>query len=332
MARLDRVNARLAARRASRPGPAGLAALWAQPGLASRLAWLRASPAGAALGGAETAGEAQAALAARADRERRALLAEVEGARPRRLLRALLALDEAEVVKAVARGVARGAAAEEVIAACPGEADLPAGAIRRAAAAADVAAALAALAAEGSAIARAAAAALPPDARLGLLALELAADRAALARAGAACGRGEDAAVLRRHLEDRVDARNAGTLLALAGAAPVADPWLDGGRRLPPPALARAAAEGPAAAWAAAARAFPALGPARRPPWEVEEVLEGAVLRELRRAARRHPLSLAVALRHLAEERAERRAIAVALRAAEPAPAAGRLAPWGEVT
>jgi hypothetical protein len=66
-----------------------------------------------------------------------------------------------------------------------------------------------------------------------MLHLELAVDRAAFDTAlRAGRGRGEDREILRRHVQRRIDARNAATLLALAGTRPAADAFVAGGRSL----------------------------------------------------------------------------------------------------
>jgi V/A-type H+/Na+-transporting ATPase subunit C len=323
MARLDRVNARVAARRPGLLDAAALRELLARPGLDARLAALRSAPVGTRLPPPAPLDE-EAALEAAEEGLRSALaeeaawlLREAEGARPRALLRAFLELDEALAVKAVVRGVAHGAPAVAILAAAPTLGAVPPEAAAAAAEAPDVAAALAILAAGGSALALVAASALPIDPEAGLVPLELAVDRAALARARAACrGPGEDRRVLARHLEDRVDARNAATLLLLGGAPVATPPWIEGGRRLAPAALSALAAGPQPAARAAVAEVFPELAAAAAEPWAMERALEAAVLAPLRREARRSPLSLAVPLRYLLERREEVRRIALVLRGA----------------
>jgi V/A-type H+-transporting ATPase subunit C len=322
VARLDFVNARIAARRSRLLRPEALRALLARPSLEARLDGLRAAPLGAPLRALPVPSDAAldaglAALRAEARREARALAREVEGARARSLLDALLSLDEADAVKAVLRGVLAAAPLERTLAAAPPPAGVPEGALRAAAAATTAAAAVDLLEAAGCALAapvREALAQRPPP---GLAALELAADRAAFARALAAARRpGEDAALLARHLEDRVDARNAATLLLLGGAAPAHDPFLAGGRRFTPERLRALAAAGAEPSREAVARAFPGARAALARPWSAHVALERAVLAPLLREARLRPLSLAVPLAYLAARRAEVRRVAVLLRGA----------------
>lgn len=323
MARLDVANARVGARRSRLLPDAALRDLLARSGLEARVEALRASALGAVLpAGAppppDPIAPIEAALREGLRDEAARLLEAVEGAGARALLAAFLGLDEAAAVKAVARGVAAGAPVDRTLQAAPPTPGLPAEALRAAAGAHDVAAALEALAARGSAVAAAAREALEGRAEHGLLPLEIAADRAAFARARSACrGRGEDAAVLARHLGDRVDARNAATLLVLAGAPPAADALLEGGRRLTGAALRSAAALREAGAVRAAVAAALGLEQGElAAPWRAERALERGVVRALRREARRRPLSLAVPLAYLAARRAEVRGVALVLRGA----------------
>ncbi|HSD19135.1 MAG TPA: V-type ATPase subunit [Anaeromyxobacter sp.] len=323
MARLDFANARIGARRARLLSDATLRDLLARSGLEARLEVLRATGAGAAVPAGSSPvpdpiAPVEAALREALRAEAARLLDETEGAHARALLAAFLALDEAAAVKAVARGVAAGAPVDRTLAAAPPVPDLSPDALRAAAAAPDVAAALESLAASGSAVAAAARDALGERAEHGLLALEIAADRAAFAGARAACRRhGEDAAILARHLGDRADARNAATLLVLAGAPPAADALIEGGRRLAGPALRRVAALREAGAVRAAIAAALELPVAElASPWQAERALERGMVRSLRREARSRPLSLAVPLAYLAARRAEVRRIALVLRGA----------------
>lgn len=323
MAHLDFANARIGARRAGLLDDGALRALLARGGEAERLEALRATAAGGAVpaptpGAPDPLALVEGALRRALWREQARLLEETEGAGARRLLAAYLALDEAAAVKAIARGVAAGAPVDRTVAAAPPVPGLATDALRAAAAAPDVPAALGALAAAGSAVAAAAAVAPESPAEHGLLPLEIAADRAALARAREACRvRGEDAAVLALHLGDRTDARNAATLLALGGAPPAADALLDGGRRLAGAALRHAAGlRDPAAVRGAVAAALEVPPAELATPWAAERALERGMVRALRREARRRPLSLAVPLAYLAARRAEVRRIAVVLRGA----------------
>jgi V/A-type H+-transporting ATPase subunit C len=318
VARLDFANARIGARRAGLLDAAALKDLLARPTPQARLERLRALPIGAALPedlGEDPLATVEAALRDAVRREALRLVAAAEGPRPRALLEAWLGLDEAVAVKAVLRGVARRAAVEDVLAAAPPTPILPEETLRTAAGALTVEEAIAIVADAGSALAEPLRRQLPLDAERGILPLEIAADRAAAEQARRACRFGEDAAVLRRHLEDRVDVRNAETLLALAGVAPAADAFVAGGRRLPEPAFRALADAGVAAMRAGLARIFPGAGSAAA-PWAADRALERAVLAPLRREARSRPLSIAVPLAYLAERRAEVRRVAVVLRGA----------------
>jgi V/A-type H+-transporting ATPase subunit C len=323
MPRLDFANARIAARRAGLLGPEALRLLLARPSLEARLEMLRSAPAGASLPRSPAAGGGalaalEAALRAEAQREALALLADVEGARARALLSAFLALDEAAAVKAVMRGVLRGAPPEETLAAAPPLSGVTERALRAAAAATTVASALEVLEAAGSTLAAPIREALPGLVRHGLLPLELAADRASFARAlAAARGPGEDAGLLSRHLADRVDARNARTLLAQAGATAERGAFIPGGRRWPDAELRRLAGARAEVVHGALREAFPEIASAPARPGSTDLALERALLAPLRREARRRPLSIAVPLAYLAERRAEVRRVALVLRGAE---------------
>ena len=153
----------------------------------------------------------------------------------------------------------------------------------------------------------------------GLLPLEIAADRAAFA--GGERGLPPRAArtprSCARHLGDRADARNAATLLALAGAPPAADALVPGGRRSRVRRCgALAALREAGAVRAAIAAAFAVPRGRLASPWQAERALERGMVRSLRREARSRPLSLAVPLAYLAVRRAEVRRIALVLRGA----------------
>ncbi|MFY3746383.1 V-type ATPase subunit [Anaeromyxobacter sp. Red801] len=322
MARLDRLNARVGARRPLLLGAPGLRELLTRPSTEARVELLRTRPAGAGLPAdaalppvALARVEAGLRAAAREEAERLAGLA--EGRRARALLAAFLALDEAAAVKAVLRGVALGAPIDATVAAAPAVTPPGPEALRAAAAAPALADAVAVLEAAGSAVAAAVRPALAQVAKAGLAPLERAADRAGLARARAACRRrGEDGEILARHLSDRTDARNAETLLTLDGAAPEPGTWLEGGRRWDAAALDALARAGPPAARRAVAAGFGLPEAALASPWAAERALEAALVAPLRREARQRPLSIAVPLRHLLERRAEVARVAVLLRGA----------------
>lgn len=290
MARLDRVNAQLRARRPALLADAGVRELLARPTLEARLELLGRLRPGLFAGGAppRDLDALDAALRAGLRAEAARIVAMVEGAGPRRALAAAVAADEVGLVK-------------ERLRAHP---------------TADVAAALER---EGHPLAPALRDALAAPGPRDLAALELALDRAALASARATCGPGEDGAVLRAYLEDRVDARNALTLLVLAGggAAPSPDGFVPGGRRFAEPAFHALALAPLEAVRTAVAAAFPEVAGAVARPWAAERALERVLLAGLRRTARRAPLSLAVPLLYLAERRAEIRRLGVVLRGAE---------------
>lgn len=321
MARLDYLNARLAARRARLLGPPALRELLGRPTLQARLELLRGWPVGATLPsalGPEPLADVERALREGWRREAAALLEDAEGARPRSLLRAFLDLDEAAAVKAILRGVAQGLPPEATLAAAPPVPGLGEDALRAIAVAPGIASAVEALAATGSALAAPLRKALGLRTDGGLLPLELAADRAALERGRAACRRGgEDAALLRAHLQDRVDARNAASLLALAGAPAGIDAFLPGGRRLDEAGFHRLLGAPAAQVRAALAEVYPGTDAALAAPWSADRALERALLAPLRREARARPLSIAVPLAYLAERRAEIRRVSLVLRGAE---------------
>jgi V/A-type H+-transporting ATPase subunit C len=322
VARLDFANTRLGARRARLAGPADLRALLSRPSLDARIALLRTLPVGTSVPeeiGADPIATVERALRTALRAETLAVLEDAEGSRARDLLGAFVSLDEAEVVKAVLRGVAQGAApTDRTAAAVPELPGLPAGALRRAAGASSLAAALDALSAGGSGLAATVREALGAGAHP-LLRLEIAADHAAIRRALAACRRrGEDGAVLAGHLADRADARNAATLLLLAGAAPAPSPWIPGGRRWDDDALAALARAGLAPARAAVSRAFPGVEEsALAQPWQADRALERALVAALHREARRRPLSIAVPLAYLVARREEVRRVTLLLRGAD---------------
>jgi V/A-type H+-transporting ATPase subunit C len=318
VARLDYANARLGARRARLLGAAGLREVLAQATLEARIDLLRGLPLGALLPpapGPDPLAAVEAALREAWRREAAAVLHDAEGTRARALLAAFLGLDEAQAVKAVLRGAAQGLAADRTLAAAPPVPGLDEAALRIAASAGGLEAAIEALAGAGSALAAPVREALPLRGERGLLPLEIAADRAAFERARLACrGGGEDAPLLLRHVEDRIDARNAATLLALAGAPPTGDAFIEGGRRIAGSELRRLAVAGAAELRGALARAFRATAAELASPWSADRALERALLAPLRREARLRPLSIAVPLAYLAERRSEVRRVALVLR------------------
>jgi V/A-type H+-transporting ATPase subunit C len=318
MARLDRVNARVGARRARLFGAERLRELLVRPALGAQVellvrGGLLAAPPAEAEGSPLTAVEA--ALRSAVRRDEALLLAEAEGRRARRLLAAAVGLHEARAVKVLLRGVAHAVAPERTAALAPPTEALPEERLRDLAASPSPEALAERLAAAGSDLAAPLSAGLPERDRAGLLPAEVEVDRAAFARiATAAAGRGEDAEALREWLADRADIRNALTLLAMGPSVPARDLSVPGGRALPREAFARLA-QGGAEERRRAAAAIASCGAERlADPAVAERELERWGARRLHVAARRRPLSLAVPLAWLEARREEVRRVAVVLR------------------
>jgi V/A-type H+-transporting ATPase subunit C len=327
VARLDEVNARVAARRGRLLGAETLRELAALPDLAARAARLRAAAAGARVPppspAAPDLAAVEAALREGVRRESAFLLARAEGRAARAALAAVVELDAAEAVKVCLRGVAAGAAPADVLAAAPPTPALPEPALATLAAAPSLAALAARLVAwvEGpgrpSVLAGALAGALARHPGGGLLPLEAAVDAAAFTEARAAArGPGEDRRALAAHLADRADARNAAVLLLAGDTLPAEEVFADGGGRLARVRLAGLAGAGPAARRAAAAAAFPEAADALADPFRADRAREEAVLARARRRARAAPHSVAVPIAHLLARRAEVRRVALVLRGA----------------
>jgi V/A-type H+-transporting ATPase subunit C len=325
VARLDYANARIGARRALALGAPALRDLLTRPSLDARLELLRRSSWGPALAPdlarqPDPLGAAEASLQEEVRREALRVLEDVEGRRQRALLSGFLELAAARSVKAILRGIASGAPMDRIAALAVATPTLPVEAIRTIAAAPTVEEAVAVLVAMRSPLAPGLQAALPERAKRGLLPLEVAADRAVAARAIAASrGPREDARILRRHVRDVIDVRNAETLLVLSGAGTKAaqDLFVKGGRRILEPEFLRLAGTRGDALRAGLAAAFPGADAALARPWSADVALDAALIGPLRREARLRPLSLAVPLVHLLERRAEARRVAVVLRGAE---------------
>jgi V/A-type H+-transporting ATPase subunit C len=321
VARLDYANARIGARRARLLGREALHAVLARSTQEARVEALRASPLGPCIPrevgtGDEALGVIERALRADVRREALAILAYAEGRRARALLAAFLGLEEAVAVKSVLRGVVHGAPIDVALASAPVVPELPEASLRAAAAASTLDDAVATLERAGSTVAAAVRPELPGFSQDGLLPLEIAADRAAIARATAVARvRGEDAALLSAYLADRVDGRNAATLLALAGSAG-AEWFVPGGRRIAEQSFRTLAGAPAEAVRAAVEAAFPGVAPAAAEPWAVDRALEQAALAPLWREMRRRPLSIAVPLAYLLARRAEVTRVALVLRGA----------------
>jgi V/A-type H+-transporting ATPase subunit C len=320
MARLDLVNARVGARRSRLIGGDALRELLVRPTLAARVELLvrRGRLAGLPADREEAALPAvEAALRAGVRADERKLLAEVEGVQARALLAAALGVQEAQALKILLRGTAYGVAPERLVAIAPATEALPEAALGLLARASSPDDLVDRLAAEESPYARPLRVALLERDRAGLLPAELAIDRVAHGRVAAAARGGEDAAVLRDWLAGRADFRNAQTLLAMGEAVPSRDLFLPGGRRMPAEYFGRLS-RGSAAARRAAVAALLSCDPGQLvDPASVDRLLERAAVRELTRAARRSPLSLAVPLAWIEARREEVRRIAVVLRGAE---------------
>ncbi len=329
MARCDFANARLGARRSRFLGPTGLRELLTRPSLEARLDLLRASAYGPVVpppgSGADSIAALERGLAALCQRELLRIAADLEGRLPRRLLRAWLALDEAEALKTVFRGLARAEPVDRILSLAEPTPGLGWDELRALASAPSAAEGVGRLAAARSPFAPAAAGALPGLGRPGGAArLEVALDRVAYERAfEAARGRGEDRRVLARLVALRADLANAATLLKLEGTGLAAELFLPGGRRLPErrfrelaglprpdlPAAVSPLLPGPAL------RAGAAEAMARHPG--ADHLFRRALELGLRREARRRPLSVAVPLSFLQDRRAEMRRIRLVLRGAE---------------
>jgi V/A-type H+-transporting ATPase subunit C len=322
VARLDFANARIAARRARMLGPGGVRDLLARPTLEARLELLRAGAWGAALSpelarADDPLGAIEVALQGALRGEALRLVGEAEGRRARALLAAFLELEAARSLKAVVRGVAAGAPLDRIVASAAPTPELPSDALRALAAASTVEAVVELLEARHSPLGPALRGALPGRQKRGLLPLEVAVDRAVAWRVlHAARGPHEDARLLRAHVRDRIDARNAETLVALGGAGSGADLFVAGGRRLLEDDFVRLAAAPAAELHAGLDALFPGTAAALARPWTADRALERSLAAPLQRTARRLPLSIAVPIAYLVERRAEARRIALVLRGA----------------
>ncbi len=226
MARCDFANARLAALRSRFLGLSGVRELLARPSLEARLDLLRASTYGPAVpppgSGGDPVAAVESGLAALHRRELLHIAADLEGRVPRRLLDAWLALDAAEALKTVFRGLARAEPVDRILSLAEPAPGLGWEELRALASASSAAEGVARLAAARSPFAPAAGQALAGLGRPGGAArLEVALDRVGYAWAQrAARGCGEDRRVLSRLVSLRADLANAATLLKLEGTGP----------------------------------------------------------------------------------------------------------------
>lgn len=324
MSRLDFANARTGARRARLLGSAEVRDLLARPDLGARLEWLgrrglRPRAPADVLEGPDPLGAAESALREDVRRDGLRLLAEAEGSRPRALLAAFLELEAPQVIRAVLRGLAAGTPLDGIAAVTLPTPELPVERIRALGACAGAEEVAGRLEAWRNPLGAALRSALPARRAQGPLPVEVALDRAAVARVRRACrAAGEDGRVLRGHLRGWIDVRNARTLLVLAGAHAGPDLFVAGGGRIDEGEFLRLGRQPDEVMRAAmGAVLLPGSVPVPARPWAAERAMERALVVRLRREARARPLSLAVPLAYLSERRAEARAIAVTLRGAE---------------
>jgi vacuolar-type H+-ATPase subunit C/Vma6 len=269
-------------------------------------------------------GEVELAAPANLAEEARRVLAFLSG-RPRRLVAALLRLEDGPALEAVLRGLVLRLAPERIIAGAAPSPGLPAELLGALAALPAPERSLELLADRDPLLAAAAAAAVAAvrdEPRL--LRLGLALQRTLVAGvAGALSGCGEDPALAREVLRRHVDHANATTLLALVSPPHPGELFLPGGR-LDPAAFADLAALAPEprrealAAWLVSAgsswRAAPAARLARgagaellADPARASEHLARLRERWLGREARARPFSIAVPLAYFAARSGEAR-------------------------
>ena len=238
MARLDFANARIGARRARLLGDAEVRELLARPDLEARLELLGRRGIGPPrldeiVRGPDPLGAVEAALRVGVQREGVRILAEAEGRRVRSLLAAFLELEAPRALRAVLRGIVAGAPLDAIVEMAPATPELPPARIRELAACGTVEEVAGRLESWGGALGPALRSALAERRERGLLPAEVALERAAVGRAREACRRaGEDARLFRAHLRDRVDVRNAETLLVMAGTPAVPELFVAGGARI----------------------------------------------------------------------------------------------------
>ncbi|HEY7726005.1 MAG TPA: V-type ATPase subunit [Anaeromyxobacteraceae bacterium] len=324
----DFANARIGARRARLRGEQGLRELVASPDLETRLDLVLA-------GGARRGrillergpGRLRAVELLLAD-EVRTESARIDadlGPRARRLLRALLLLDDADSLKVVLRAILRGEPAERAAARAAPTPALPFPVLRDLAAAPTPAAAAEALARLGHPLAAALRDALPALREAPpLLRLETALDAGAFRAAEAAArGIGAGPPLVRRQIAIRADHLNVATLLALGEGARAEGLFLPGGRMDEARFLAFAADGPEERREGLAAFLGPVRGKQRALPEELAvparaaQLLAQSLERALQREARRDPLSLAVPIAYLAARRGEARRVRALLRCAE---------------
>jgi vacuolar-type H+-ATPase subunit C/Vma6 len=300
-------------------GTAGHAALLARPDLAGRLELLAKSDYAPLLPpGATSARDATRRLRAQVTADAARFLRFLDDPRRRELLAAALALADVFALRTLLRGAQRGAPPAEVLALLEPTSDFDTTALRELAAQRGVKGVIDLLSTWRSPWARALEAA---GRGADLLALEVALDRAFLARGFAAArGRGEDARLLVRLLAALVDLANAATLLRMGARRP-ADLFLEGGHALPFARFRRLAGLDVVAMRATlAADPALALGPGLGEavqPFLLDRLIQRRWRLLLRREARLAPLSIAVPLLALAEREEDVRRIRLVLEATE---------------
>lgn len=331
MAGSDYALARVRAMEGRLLGAKGLTELLAQPDLAARLDFLKKTDYGAELA-TELARQPDPLRGAEQGLRRR--LADdlvridrfLRGERARDLLRAVLAFEDLRSLKTILRGVAAGEAPERVyrlLAPTPGFDDA---ALRELVNQKDVRDVVGLLASWGSPYALPLSAALESYLRhREPILLEAALDRDVFARALAAVARdGEDGRILQGLLETQIDLANAATLLKLAGDPRAEEFFVPGGRRLGRKRFRRLSRLDERELRQALARLgrlhldprLATLGE-RGDPFEVDELLHRALRDAVRRQARLHPLSLAVALAFVLERQDEVSRVRLILRGTE---------------
>ncbi|MEW5850096.1 MAG: V-type ATPase subunit [Myxococcota bacterium] len=304
-------------------GPRGVMDLVAQPDLAARLELLRASGYGDALVGAATVREVGRALfrvhAHDVLRTHRLL----EGRR-QRVFGALMAFRDVWNLKTILRAVGRGQPAAGFHLLLVPTPELDVAALHELARQGEVKAVLDLLTTWHSPYAAPLRDAFPAYRHSGAtLPLELALDRFCFARAVAETLRaGEDGAILLSFVRLQVDLVNAVTLLQLDEEAAAREAFLPDGLTLDARRFQRLAAmpaqeRGHALARDPNLRLGPALVDGRVDPVRLGRYVQARLRAFLRRAARLHPLSLAVPLHFLLEREEEVRRIRLVLEGTE---------------
>jgi V/A-type H+-transporting ATPase subunit C len=331
MARCDYANARIRAVHGGLLGPRGVTELLAQPGLTARLDYLKRTAYGPALA-AQLARERDPLRAA--ERGLRARLVEdlvgiarfLRGERVLPLFLEFLGFEDGWNLKTILRGIARKERPErtyELVAPTP---ELDEAALGELVRQEQVKSVLDLLVTWRSPYASPLAEAFESyRSRRDLFPLELALDQFVFARARAAArADGEDGRILLEFLEAQIDLANAATLLKRRDGAGAEDLFIPGGRLLDAKRFQRLCGLTErelreALARLGRLRLDPRLAEMgeRADPFTLDQLLHEALRKAMRRAARIHPLSLAVPLAFVLERRAEVQRIRLVLRGAE---------------